>query len=152
MLERGELKTRIYAVRSIVSWEVLAKTGATLVKVFLTHVAVEQYLSEFDGLLGVAKAHGVVLVGGGLVTMALLAALGSVAGSVGWAVRDRAAREAEIAEERANRESELTREREARRAKSVGQVELILADVDRLTWEQAEHSSPGLRSPDTLVR
>ncbi len=27
MLERGELKTRIYAVRSIVSWEVLAKTG-----------------------------------------------------------------------------------------------------------------------------
>jgi predicted amidohydrolase YtcJ len=27
MLERGELKTRIYAIRSIVSWEVLAKTG-----------------------------------------------------------------------------------------------------------------------------
>ncbi len=27
MLERGELKTRIYAMRSIVSWEVLAKTG-----------------------------------------------------------------------------------------------------------------------------
>ena len=27
MLERGELKTRIYAVRSIVSWEALAKTG-----------------------------------------------------------------------------------------------------------------------------
>ena len=27
MLERGELKTRIYAARSIVSWEVLAKTG-----------------------------------------------------------------------------------------------------------------------------
>jgi predicted amidohydrolase YtcJ len=27
MVERGELKTRIYAVRSIVSWEVLVKTG-----------------------------------------------------------------------------------------------------------------------------
>ena len=27
MLKRGELKTRIYAIRSIVSWEVLAKTG-----------------------------------------------------------------------------------------------------------------------------
>ncbi|HWX19379.1 MAG TPA: amidohydrolase, partial [Candidatus Binatia bacterium] len=27
MLERGELKTRIYAIRSIVSWEVQAKTG-----------------------------------------------------------------------------------------------------------------------------
>jgi predicted amidohydrolase YtcJ len=27
MLERGELKTRIYAIRSIVSWEVLARTG-----------------------------------------------------------------------------------------------------------------------------
>ena len=27
MLEQGELKTRIYATRSIVSWEVLAKTG-----------------------------------------------------------------------------------------------------------------------------
>jgi predicted amidohydrolase YtcJ len=27
MLEHGELKTRIYAMRSIVSWEVLAKTG-----------------------------------------------------------------------------------------------------------------------------
>lgn len=27
MLERGELKTRLYAVRSIVSWEVLGKTG-----------------------------------------------------------------------------------------------------------------------------
>jgi predicted amidohydrolase YtcJ len=27
MLERGELKTRIYAIRSIVSWEVLAKSG-----------------------------------------------------------------------------------------------------------------------------
>src|ERR1035438_918005 len=27
MLERGELKTRIYAIRSIVSWEVLAKVG-----------------------------------------------------------------------------------------------------------------------------
>ena len=27
MLERGELKTRIYAIRSIVSWEALAKTG-----------------------------------------------------------------------------------------------------------------------------
>ena len=27
MLERGELKTRIYAIRSIVSWEVLVKTG-----------------------------------------------------------------------------------------------------------------------------
>src|SRR5262249_31606339 len=27
MLERGELKTRIYAARSIVSWEILAQTG-----------------------------------------------------------------------------------------------------------------------------
>jgi predicted amidohydrolase YtcJ len=27
LLERGELKTRIYAVRSVVSWEALAKTG-----------------------------------------------------------------------------------------------------------------------------
>ena len=27
MLERGELKTRIYAIRSIVSWEPMAKTG-----------------------------------------------------------------------------------------------------------------------------
>ena len=27
MLERGELKTRIYAIRSIVSWEVMARTG-----------------------------------------------------------------------------------------------------------------------------
>jgi predicted amidohydrolase YtcJ len=27
MLEHGELKTRIYAIRSIVSWEVMAKTG-----------------------------------------------------------------------------------------------------------------------------
>ena len=27
MLEHGELKTRIYAIRSIVSWEVLGKAG-----------------------------------------------------------------------------------------------------------------------------
>src|SRR5690606_34630680 len=27
MLERGELKTRIYAMRSVVSWEVLGRTG-----------------------------------------------------------------------------------------------------------------------------
>jgi len=27
MLDRGELKNRIYAIRSIVSWEVLGKTG-----------------------------------------------------------------------------------------------------------------------------
>ncbi|MBP8261339.1 MAG: hypothetical protein KA118_16940 [Verrucomicrobia bacterium] len=27
MLERGELKRRIYAIRSIAAWEILAKTG-----------------------------------------------------------------------------------------------------------------------------
>ena len=62
-----------------------------------------------------------------------LTALGS---AVGWTVRDRAAREAAVAQERANREAEISRERESRRAKVAGQVESILAEVERLEKEQ----------------
>jgi serine/threonine protein kinase/tetratricopeptide (TPR) repeat protein len=55
---------------------------------------------------------------------------------VGFAVRDRSAREAAIAQERAHREAELTREREARIAKVAAQVESIFAEIDLLEKEQ----------------
>ena len=74
---------------------------------------------------------------GGLTVTALVLLFLVVLGSgVGWAVRDRAAREAEVAHERANREAELKREREARRAKLAGHVELILSEIERLQREQ----------------
>jgi serine/threonine protein kinase/tetratricopeptide (TPR) repeat protein len=57
-------------------------------------------------------------------------------GSLGWMVRDRAAREAQIAQERANREAELKREREARLAKMSSQIESIFDEVNRLEGEQ----------------
>ena len=46
MLERGELKTRIYAVRSIVSWETMAKTGV--------HAAFGSDMLRIGGLKGFA--------------------------------------------------------------------------------------------------
>jgi len=71
-----------------------------------------------------------------LVAVVLGVALLFAVGTIGWAVRDRSAREAEIAHERANREAELKRERESRRAKVAGQVESILAEVDQFEKEQ----------------
>jgi predicted amidohydrolase YtcJ len=44
LLEHGELKTRIYAIRSIVSWEVLAKTGV--------HAAFGSDILRIGGLKG----------------------------------------------------------------------------------------------------
>ncbi|MGI8981909.1 MAG: tetratricopeptide repeat protein [Pirellulaceae bacterium] len=74
---------------------------------------------------------------GGLSVAALVLFFLVVLGSgVGWAVRDRAARKAEMVQERTNREAELTREREARQAKAGGQVESIFTEVDRLEGEQ----------------
>ncbi|MCE9524935.1 MAG: tetratricopeptide repeat protein [Planctomycetales bacterium] len=67
-----------------------------------------------------------------VLAVALLVAVSGV----GWAVRDRAAREAEIAQERAQREAELGRERNNRWAKVAGQVESIFGEVVRLEKEQ----------------
>ena len=68
---------------------------------------------------------------GRLVTASLLAAALLVAvGGVGWAVRDRAAQRAEVA-----------REKTARQERVTTQVELLLADVDRLMQEQQWHEA-----------
>jgi superkiller protein 3 len=55
---------------------------------------------------------------------------------VGWAVRDRAAREAEEARVQAEREAEAVRQQAERRAKVGIQVESVFAEVDRLEKEQ----------------
>src|SRR5207248_71047 len=63
---------------------------------------------------------------GGLAVAALVLFFLVLLGSgIGWAVRDRAAREAEAAQQRT-----------ARQAKAGGQVESLLAEVDRLEREQ----------------
>lgn len=55
---------------------------------------------------------------------------------VGWAVRDRAAIKAEAARRQAEREVEAARQQRERQAKLAGQVESILAEVDRLEGDQ----------------
>src|SRR5437016_2758141 len=63
---------------------------------------------------------------GGLAVAALVLSFLVLLGSgVGWAVRDRSAREAEAAQQQA-----------ARQGKVAGQVESIFAEVDRLEGEQ----------------
>src|SRR5207244_1002739 len=51
-------------------------------------------------------------------------------------VRDRSARDAELAHERVTREEQRARERAERLAKVAGQLDLILAEVERLEAEQ----------------
>jgi tetratricopeptide (TPR) repeat protein/serine/threonine protein kinase len=66
----------------------------------------------------------------------VLVALAGVVGSIGWAVRDKAAREEEVARDLAAREQQAARERRARVQQLVARVELILDEVDRLEREQ----------------
>ncbi len=90
---------------------------------------------------------------GRLATAAVLAAALLVAVSgIGWVVRDRSAREAEMARERADRIAEAAQQLAQRQAKVAGQVESILADVDRLMGEQKwpEALSSARRAESTL--
>ena len=80
-----------------------------------------------------AKRNRTKLVAGALVATALVVALGGIATGIGWAMRDRAARE-----------EQLALERTARQAKVSGQLELILDDVARL--EQAAKWTEALSS------
>jgi tetratricopeptide (TPR) repeat protein len=74
---------------------------------------------------------------GGLAVVALVLFFLVLLGSgIGWAVRDRAAREAEAARQQADREAEAVRQQAARQGKAAGQVESIFAEVDRLEMEQ----------------
>jgi serine/threonine protein kinase/tetratricopeptide (TPR) repeat protein len=79
--------------------------------------------------------------GGLAVALLMLFFLVILGSGIGWAVRDRSAREAKIAQERATREAELKREQEARRAKVAGQVESILGEVDRLEQQENWHAA-----------
>ena len=81
---------------------------------------------------------------GGLAVAALvLFLLVLLGGGIGWAVRDRAAQEAEIA-----------RERDERQAKVAGQLELILAEIEQLLREQkwAEALVAARRASDLATR
>jgi serine/threonine protein kinase len=78
-----------------------------------------------------AKRNRTTVAVGAVLAMSLLVALGGIASGIGWAVRDRAAREEQLAHERT-----------ARQAKVSGQLELILDEVMRL--EQAEKWSEAL--------
>src|SRR5262249_54382823 len=74
---------------------------------------------------------------GALAVTALVLCFLLVLGSgVGWALRDRAAREEEQIRERSERERELERERATRQARVAAQVDLILQDVEHLQSEQ----------------
>ncbi len=55
---------------------------------------------------------------------------------VGWAVRDRAAQQAEFEHERTARQAEAEREKVEQQQRLTAQVELMLAGVDRLMEEQ----------------
>ncbi|MEX0613939.1 MAG: tetratricopeptide repeat protein, partial [Pirellulales bacterium] len=80
-----------------------------------------------------AKRNRTTLAAGALLAVSLLVALGGIASGIGWAVRDRAAREEQLAQERT-----------ARQARVAGQLEIILDEVARL--EQAEKWSDALVS------
>ena len=83
-----------------------------------------------------AKRNRNVFVGGALLGISLIVALGGIASGIGWAVRDRTAQSQEAAQERRERQ-----------AKVAGQVEAILQEVERLEraeqWSEA--SSTGNR-------
>jgi tetratricopeptide (TPR) repeat protein len=72
------------------------------------------------------------LAAAGVLAVAVLVA---VAG-VGWAVRDRAARDAEAGRQEEARQTESARQHAQRQAKVAGQVESILGEVERLAREQ----------------
>jgi len=84
-----------------------------------------------------ARRNRAALAVAGLVLFFLML-LGSGAG---WAVRDRTAREAEVARKQAAREAEIARERDERQSRITAQVELILDDVERFEkqgkWDDA---------------
>ena len=84
-----------------------------------------------------ARRNRAALAVAGLVLF-FLVLLGSGAG---WAVRDRAEREAEVARKQTAREAEIARERDERQSRIAAQVELILDDVERFEmqgeWEDA---------------
>jgi tetratricopeptide (TPR) repeat protein len=80
-----------------------------------------------------AKRNRATLAAGALLALSMLVALGGIASGVGWAVRDRTAREEQLAQERL-----------ARQAKVSAQLELILDEVARL--QQAEKWSEALVS------
>jgi hypothetical protein len=64
--------------------------------------------------------------------IALLVAMSGI----GWAFRDREARAAEEVRQQAEREAEAARQQAERQTKVAGQVESILAEVERLAQEQ----------------
>jgi serine/threonine protein kinase len=77
-----------------------------------------------------ARRNRATLAAGALLAMSLLVALGGIASGIGWAVRDRAAREEQLAQERTARQERVT-----------GQLEVILDEVARLQlaekWSEA---------------
>ena len=80
-----------------------------------------------------ARRNRTTLAGGALIAMSLVVALSGIASGIGWAMRDRTAREEQLAQERT-----------ARQAKVSGQLATILDDVARL--EQSEKWSEALSS------
>jgi superkiller protein 3 len=72
------------------------------------------------------RRHRAVIATAGVCLLVGTALLG---GTIGWAVRDRAA-------ERAERQAEAERERTARQARVTAQAQLFLADVERLAKEE----------------
>jgi tetratricopeptide (TPR) repeat protein len=77
-----------------------------------------------------ARRNRTALVVATVLLLAALGALGGIGSAIGWAVRDRAAREQQVASERARRQAQVT-----------GQLEVILQDVARLQknekWAEA---------------
>jgi serine/threonine protein kinase/tetratricopeptide (TPR) repeat protein len=90
---------------------------------------------------------------GGLAVAALVLFFLLLLGSgVGWAVRDRSAREAAIAQERANREVELTRERAARQAILEGKISAVLNEVKtRYENDELPEALAGVGSAEELI-
>jgi tetratricopeptide (TPR) repeat protein len=80
-----------------------------------------------------AKRNRAALATGVLLTASVIVALAGITGGIGWAVRDRAAREQEAAQERTSRQARVS-----------GNLELILDDVARL--ERVEKWSEALAS------
>src|SRR6202030_3667377 len=76
-----------------------------------------------------ARRNKRMLATAALFGILLVAAVGAVTGTVGWAVRDREARAQDLARE-------VERDRAARQSRIGAQVDLILGEVKQLEKEQ----------------
>jgi serine/threonine protein kinase/Tfp pilus assembly protein PilF len=76
------------------------------------------------------KRNRAALAAGTLVALAMLVALGGITSGIGWAVRDRAAQDEQLAQERAARQARIT-----------GQLEVILEEVASLQQAEKWHEA-----------